>query len=134
LYIDINGLERFSLRGKANFATPPLDSFKQAYSYVESTTDCLLVYCGTDVANEQLLGNCVTPTVYGWGGVASWFPHTIGEWAEGEAYIVGERITHQGAIYRCIVAHTSCTILCPDPDEPGVGGNWEDFWAIEGCT
>ncbi len=50
-------------------------------------------------------------------------------WACGQDYVVGDIRRHGGAIYECNTDHTSCAGP-GDPDEPGVGGDWESFWDL----
>lgn len=56
--------------------------------------------------------------VTAWNGSAS-----AGLWATSTAYSVGNQITSNGIVYRCIVAHTSGA-----SDEPGVGDDWSLKW------
>lgn len=57
------------------------------------------------------------------------------KWAEGEAYAIGDRVRHEGILYKCLIAHTSqsdwipsdaislwARVLIPDPE---VIPDWE---------
>lgn len=48
-----------------------------------------------------------------------------GAWLVTTGYVVDDAVTNGGETYVCIVNHTATAA-----DEPGVGANWEDFWAL----
>lgn len=53
-------------------------------------------------------------------------------WVTATAYTVHDALLHNGASYRCILAHTSGAT-----SEPGVGGTWTTYWkavAEKGAT
>lgn len=47
-------------------------------------------------------------------------------WATPVVFIIGDWISNDSVIYRCISAHTSSAT-----DEPGVGVNWETYWELD---
>lgn len=51
------------------------------------------------------------PAAYpiGWkrAGASTIDPGTVPEWAAGVAYKVGDKVTYQGAVYRCLTGHSS---------------------------
>ena len=49
---------------------------------------------------------------------------TTSAWATNTAYNVADFVNNNGQVYRCILAHTSSS-----SDEPGVGVNWQTYWA-----
>jgi len=55
------------------------------------------------------------------GGVTSF----QGAWQDATGYQAGDVVTHNGVLYIALQDHTSNAAN----DEPGVGTNWEDFWA-----
>ena len=48
-------------------------------------------------------------------------------WGTDTDFLVGHVVTNNDVTYTCTAAHTSATA-----DEPGVGGNWANYWDSEG--
>ena len=48
-----------------------------------------------------------------------------GAWVVTTDYFVDDAVTNGGESYICIQDHTAAA-----GDEPGVGGNWEDYWVL----
>jgi len=67
------------------------------------------------------------------GGNVKLFPATSTEWTQNTSYDVDDYVFLTDTYYICIQDHTSCDGGCPDPDKPGLGDEWEDYWEVATC-
>jgi len=128
--------------GLTTYNTALLDTFllaidsNQNGSFSDETwfTELAARGANTDITS---LGGLTTPLSGAQGGTGASTPAgartnlgvSVAPWYTATVYVADDLVVNDGVIYRCLVGHTSGT----DDEEPGTGGNWEDYWeAIPG--
>ncbi len=114
------------------FTFDGVEGWGQAFAYGTEFSDCSDVFCGGD--NNTII-NCLFDR-HGKDGSCIWRPHSWPIWEENTSYGSGNYVFHDGELYKCIQGHTSCSGGCPDPDEPGSGDQWQNYWEVstDGCS
>jgi hypothetical protein len=99
-------------------------SFTAAISYA---TPC--DHLCDDIPNQVTVVSCAF-SAQGYGGIAVIKPFWYEPWVAGSSYVRGNQTSHADEFYICLLDHTACDGGCPDPDEPGVGNDWETYWVV----